>query len=313
MKTKLVTSYYAFHHDPPFWGHHARDGWYKYSLVSICNVGHEIICYTDEGDKGYNQLINVKEKFKLDNLTIKIFKLEDNPWQEAVYNIRINNPEKYNNINYHLYRRSSQIYWLKWLFMEKEIEPDINLYWIDCGLSTWGLFPKSSSEWGSHPNWDKSFEGEYYPDVEYRYFSFTKAFNPEAIERINNFHENKIINLCSVWKANDTEEFFEKTKINPPEVQKTDYYLFPVAGFWGGNSNVILDYIKKFYETVDKVLATENYICTEQEIMYYLYHKEPHLYKKWGFDTFYHEDWASKGAFSDGQIAFSFLFTKNLK
>ena len=118
--------------------------------------------------------------------------------------------------------------------------------------------------------------------------------------------------MCSKQNFNDTSNFFEKTNIEPPLTRIGDYYLFPVAGFWGGDSNVILDYVKKFYDVAQKVLDCKNYLCTEQEIMYYLYHKETHLYKKWGFDTFYHEDWASKGAFSSNEISFSYFFRKEL-
>ena len=37
--------------------------------------------------KGYNQLIELKEKFNLKNLTIKIYNIEDNPYQDKVHKI----------------------------------------------------------------------------------------------------------------------------------------------------------------------------------------------------------------------------------
>lgn len=314
MKTKLVTAYYAFHHGPPFWGHQWRENWYKYSLVSLCNLGCEIICYTDEGDKGFNYISEAKEKYNLTNLTIKIFRLQENPWQDRVYEIRTNNPELYNNPSDPKFRLSPQIYWLKWLLMEKEIEPDINLYWIDCGLSHCGLFPKITNPYADDPRYDNNFEGEEPSAVIHRYQSFTRAFSPQAIERINNYHDGKIINICSSSRWNPVETFFQKTNLPEPTFDNNEAYRYPVAGFWGGNSNVIQDHIKKFYSVVEKVLLLGDYICTEQEIMFYLNGSEKHLFKNWKFDTFYHEDWISRGAFFPERnlICFYHFFTKEL-
>ena len=85
MKTKLVTSYYAFHNGEPFWGQLNRDRWYKYSLAAICGMGCEVVCYTDSGDRGYNQLVEIKEKFNLTNLTIKIYDLKKISDQAQAY------------------------------------------------------------------------------------------------------------------------------------------------------------------------------------------------------------------------------------
>ena len=75
MKNKLVTSYYPFHNGEPYWGQLNRDRWYKYSLATISNMG-EIICYTDPGDKGYNQLFELKY-YPSDNYPKEIHILED--------------------------------------------------------------------------------------------------------------------------------------------------------------------------------------------------------------------------------------------
>jgi hypothetical protein len=73
-------------------------------------MGTEVVCYTDEGDLGFNQLLEVKQKFNLDNLVIKIYKMLDNPYQARVYNVRMKFPEVYNDPNiYHQYFRSPQM------------------------------------------------------------------------------------------------------------------------------------------------------------------------------------------------------------
>lgn len=297
-KTKLVTSYYAQHWDPPFWGQQGRDRWYKYSIANICNMGVETICYTDN-NKYHNhslscleELEKLKEEFQLDNLIIKDFPLQNNPWHQKINNIRTNNPETYNNPDVlHLYRRSSQIYWLKFKLLEMEVENDINLYWIDGGLSHEGLFPKCYSTYGEDEEaWKNRFvdEGKNWLDVEYRYFTYDKAFTPLKIEEINKWNDGKIINLVNKNSTdNDINLFKEKINYTGPSNNNT----YPVAALIGGNSNLISNYVKHAYDLIDKVLDTGDYLSLEQEIMWYINHQYPNMFKNWEFNTFYHKDW----------------------
>ena len=306
MKNKLVTSYYGFHDGPPFWGQLNRDRWYKYSLASICEMEAEIICYTDEGDKGYNQLQEIKERFNLDNLTIKVFKLEDNPYQERVYNIRMNNSETYNNPDLrHFYCRSQQIYWMKYSFLEMEYEPGIKLFWIDSGLAHNGLFPSYASKYSVESGYSKFYSEEGYMDNEYKIYYYDKAFNPEVLNRISEFAEDKIINLYRNTSDDNYSLFNEKLNFN------TEYEsIYPIAGFFGGKSELMLEYIRESKQIIEKVLEVGDYLSTEQEIMGYVNATNRDWFKNWKFDTFYHEDWTN--IFQPDQISFSHFFLKDL-
>ena len=293
MKTKIVTSYYAFHHGEPFWGQLNRDRWYKYSLATICGLGTDIVCYTEPGDKGFNQLQEIKEKFNLNNLTIKIFEMAHNPYQDRVYKIRTANSDVYNNpesIGY--YTRSTQIYWMKFLFLEMEHEPDIQLYWIDSGLAHSGLFPTYSMD---------SFTVPEHP--EYQYYAFRKAFTPQVLAHINNYAEDKIINLYRNTTDDNLIEFNTKLNLNQ-DYQST----YVIAGFFGGDSNLMLQYIGEVKNVIEQILETNN-VCSEQEIMTYVNATHRTWFKNWKFDTFYHEDWTN--IFTPDMISFSHFFLKN--
>lgn len=294
MKTKLVTSYYPFHTGEPFWGQLNRERWYKYSLANISNMG-EIVCYTDPGDKGYDHLVELKETYGLNNLTIKVYDLLQNPYQERVHQIRTQKAEQYNNpqIVGH-YIRSTVIYWMKFIFLEMEHEPNTNMYWIDAGLSHNGLFPPDASKYHGQPL-----------DTEYKMYHFDKAFTPEVLERINNYAEGKIINLCRPMTDDNMGDFNRWLNID------VDYQgLYPAGGFFGGESAMVNQYINKFKEMIE-VILDKNEVCSDQAIMAYINATNRHWFKNWQYDTFCHEGWTN--VFQPGQVAFSHFFLKPLQ
>jgi len=308
MKTKIITSYYAYHFGEPFWGHKNRERWYMYSLISLCNMGETIICYTDENDKGYNQLQIIKEKHKLDNLIIKIFKLSDNPWQEKIYKIRMLEKNFYfrDPLDWR-YELSSQIYWLKFFFMKEEFESDINLYWIDCGLSHGGLFPKITNPYADNENYTKNFPGEIWSDIEFRYHQFTRAFNPEFVKKVNSWHNNRLINLCKNGSVNyNFGDFLRFLKLENT-LSVNSVIKYPVAGFWGGNSNLIPQYVDLCYGIIDKILELDDYLVAEEVIMSYINIIHPEMFKNWEFTNFNHEDYGYFNPNTDKSFSLFFI------
>lgn len=273
MKTKFVTMFYGYHGGPPYWGHWNRDHWYQSSLVSICGLNHEIVCYTDEGDKGENQLRALKERHGLTNLIIKTFNMLENPYQERIYNIRMNNPNVYNNPELgHFYNGSPQIYWSKFDFLLKEYEPDINLYWIDGGLSHPGLFPLNGRKY------------EHYED--YKHYWYPDYFNASTVERINKFSENKIINLYQYNITNQNLREFNEV-IGSDSMYEGVYVK---GGFFGGNSNLMLDYLNELKKVIEVVLSKNNFLCMDEQIMIYVNYHHRDWFKNWRFETWYFDD-----------------------
>ena len=69
---------------------------------------------------------------------------------------------------------------------------------------------------------------------------------------------------------------------------------------------------KLFKDTVERVLASEDFICGDQEIMAYLNAYNRSWFKNWRFETFCHEGWGPE-VFKDGTIPFYDFFYKELQ
>jgi hypothetical protein len=291
MNTKLVTAYYPIHNGPPFWGKEGRHRWYKHSIASICNTEVPVVCYTDQSS--YDELLEIKNKHQLSNLTIKIYEMSSNPFQEKIFKIRTEgNPEVYNNDSHYFYRMPVTIYWMKWTFLQMEYVENTYLYWIDAGLSTDGVLPKRGNDYADEPGFSSRYAnmGNYYNDHEFKFYSFKKIFNPDFITRVNNFTNNKILNLCR-QNQTDNDFYLLENKLNLPKGKIIKDNLFPVGAMFGGNSNKLLDYINKFNNTAEQILNIGDYLCTEQEIMGYIHSEHPEWFADWVFNDFYHEDW----------------------
>ena len=86
--------------------------------------------------------------------------------------------------------------------------------------------------------------------------------------------------------------------------------VYPVAGFFGGPSDLMLQYVNESKEVIERVLLTEDYLCSEQEVMAYINAIHRDWFKNWKFDTFYHEDWDN--IYSSDMVSFSHFFLKDL-
>lgn len=307
-KTKLVTSYYAHHAGSPVWGQVNRDRWYRYSLVGICSSGLEVVCYTDNKDGGYQELLDLKDKFNLTTLTIKNFPIDNSPFFKEIYKIRSDNRELYDNPEeIHHFTRPTVVYWMKFVFLRMEMEKDKYTYWIDAGLGHHGLFPSSASSYGNEPQFKDFYRDSDYMQNEYKLYYFDKAFTKETIDRINKFSEDKVIHLYRNTSDDRPEDF--KNNLGVYDVDFKDEHV--VAGFFGGHYDSLSEYVKKAISLM-KVILSRNFICTEQEIMTYINAIYPDIIKKWKFDSFYHEGWG-EDIFPRHLVSFSDFFLKKLK
>jgi len=315
MSTKLVTTFFAAHDGPPFWGKRSRFEWYAYSIISICNLGAEVVCYTDAGDKGFDYLNEIKAKHNLTNLTIKLFDLTTSPFHDRIYRNRMNNPELYNNGFHPFYTLPIAIYWLKWHFLDLEYDETKYVYWIDAGLSTGSLFPYALCKYKD----EEGFATRYNHDREqgYKHFIFTGAFNPQTLDKINTFVEDKIHCTC---RQDVMDNDYRKLGDNINE----DFYddivrsnKFPVGAMFGGKTPYLRNYITAFTELANKILELpeQNYACTEQELMGYIHIKHPEWFKDWCFNTFYQEEstiWNDLLAHDPNLKSFYRFFTDSL-
>ena len=286
MKTKLVTAYYPHSVGHPIWGKLNRERWYKHSLKSIANTGVPIVCYTS--GSAQIEMQEYKELHNLSNIELINYDITQGPFHERIVASRLANPEKYNNPEHFFYHMPVSIYWNKWEFLRLQYEEDAYVYWIDAGLSTDGLFPHRFNDFyheiDNLSNWNGLDEHKHHGYA-------NNVFNPQLIDRINQFTSDKILNLCRAGQT-DNDFYLMQDKINEP-VQPSIYQdnKFPVASLFGGKGPLLLEYIEKTHAAMDKVLLCGDYVCTEQEIMGYVHTFNKEMFSDWCFNDFYHEDW----------------------
>jgi hypothetical protein len=293
MKTKFVTSFYAHHYGPPIWGARGRSLRYKYSLKTICGMGAEVVCYTDVDNMGFNELTLFKKEHNLENLTIKIYPILQNPYQERVYNIRMDKTFDYNTEIYNhnptklqfSYTRPSVIYFMKFHFLELEFEPNINLYWIDSGLSHSGMFPSylSSYEKDLKPTTIKNT----YRTSEWKSYIYDLAFTPQTVEILNNRSNGKMVLICrenvtDCDYINFSKSYGERLELNG---------LYPSGGVFGGSTNNLLELVKYAQDTINIVLNKKNFLFGDEEILGVIKSKNPDWFNYWKFHTYWHEEY----------------------
>ncbi len=94
-----------------------------------------------------------------------------------------------------------------------EYEPNIQLYWVEAGLSHSGLFPSSANQYSIEPEF-ATFYGSEYMANEYKVYNYNKAFTPEILDKINVYAEDKIINLHRHSTDDDLHEFNKIVEIS---------------------------------------------------------------------------------------------------
>lgn len=252
MKTKIVTAYWMDSQGHPFQGANPdRKIRYQGSLISHCiGSGLPVVCYTHS--KNYNELNEIKIKYNLNNLELKIMELYDMKYHKEINNIRNN------NFNTDLDGRGPEIMWGKFDVMEKELDDFDKVYWVDVGLQHPGIFPWMYSKVYDTPNKDLGIPTNWWAHLDV--FNFSKLIDSEIYTKLNKICENKIMFVCSYGP-----------QIGYPFLQhgildKTFESPYPVGGMFGGDVQILKKYINLFWEFTEKILE-KNILCTEEVIM----------------------------------------------
>jgi len=97
-------------------------------------------------------------------------------------------------------------------------------------------------------------------DCEITQYDFTKLFNTNIFEKLNNVCDGKIATLCCTSPQIGypyVEHSIETIPIQAP---------YPIGGMIGGDTKQFKKYLQTFWETCEKVLD-KNFLCTEEVIM----------------------------------------------
>ena len=277
MKTKIVTAYWMDVNGYPFQGaSSARKDRYLGSLISHCkNLGHEIICYTHQ--KNYQELIDLKDKNNLVNLKIKLLELTDMKLHKEI------NKCRENFFNTDLDGRGPEIMWGKFDILEKEIEDTNQIYWLDVGLQHPGIFPWMYCV----PYHDKSFHDlsdgrlPYWNHIQQTQYNFGLIFNDKLINKLFEITKDKMFVITTNNPQTSYNDWFLKGIVN----HNINTGPFLIAGMFGGNSDVVQNFINNFWYYAKKAIEND-FLVTEESIMKVVYDSmEKNLFLPFDFST----------------------------
>jgi hypothetical protein len=285
-KTKLVTAYWMDAVGYPFQStQNIRKERYLGSLISHCkNFKLPIVCYTH--DINFIEVQNIKDKYQLDNLEIKILELSDMKLHSQIKEIRDKDFAAVNELD----GRGPEIMWGKFEVIEKELDNADKVFWIDCGLQHPGIIP-----WRYCIKYNKIEDHQltfpWWSDTEL--FNFSGLLTEEVFTKLSSITEDKIVLLTS-YGPQVSYPFKEKGII--------DYTIttpFPIGGIIGGNTTTLKKFINYFWDGCNEVL-NKNFLCTEEVIMKLAYDKMEKnelidftfcLYDIKDHDIFHFEQW----------------------
>jgi hypothetical protein len=279
MKTKIVTAFYTDIKNFPFYGHidYSRHERYLHSLRTLNNLNTEIICYCNK-----TQLEILKKyclDFNLNNIVLKVSNLFDLPFANRMKEIK----ETTNN-----YKFYHEVDWNKFFLLEKEYSEEYDyIYWIDVGLSHRGLFLEKYN-----PFSDK-IDGL---SRTYENYSFLGIFNQTMIQKLNLWVGENLINLSNTSMSHNVDDINKLLKSN------IVFKSLSVGGIIGGNVKNLKWFINTFYECGQKIL-NNNSIINHELIMSYIYEINQDKFKKFEFETWYHNDyWKTTPIFDNDSI-----------
>lgn len=293
MKTKIVTAFYTGIGGHPFYGHEpvARHERYLHSLRVLNNLQNEIICYCDE--RQFDLLKNHCDEFQLNNVTLKVSNLIDMTFANKMIEIK----EKTDNFKFY-----HEIDWNKFYLLDKEYDESHDyIYWIDVGISHRGLFLLKYN-----PNADKitGLSRDYFN------YDFTGLFNENFIGKLNNWVEDKLINLSYGGVSHQYKDMVRVLNINKV------FSHMSIGGFIGGNVKNLRWFIDEFYNVGNEILNND-VIVNHEAIFALISQDNPNFFKTFIFNTWYHDDfWKTTPHFDNesikNKVHFVHFFEKEL-
>jgi len=265
--TKLVTFLYFGLGDFPFYGHKVQARWdrYVHSLVQLSEMGLPIVCYT--GSNTAEALQDFMNENDVTNVTIKVKELEDIRHSKKMIEIKEKNPD--------LFKFYLEVGWAKIALMEDEMEEGLEyLYWVDCGLSHIGLYPRRYNS-----NADKITGLSM---NKYRY-TYDGIFNTTTFLKINNWVGDKLIDI------RNTLFFHDHRKLNNILERDHNYDSLSIGGIIGGHVSKLPDFFQRF-ENYAQMCLDKEFLLNHEAMMSTMVYDQPENYNSFKFNTWYHDD-----------------------
>lgn len=282
MSVKYITAYWMDAEGYPYQGSFGnRKDRYLGSLTSHCkNLGREIICYTHQ--RNILELEQLKQTHNLENLTIKIMELSDMKLHKGISECR----ERY--FNRDLDGRGCEIMWGKFDILEKELNGTDQIFWLDVGLQHPGIFPWMYCV----PYHDRSFHdlsdgrAPYWNNIQQTQYNFGLIFNDVLMDKLESITKDKIF----VISTNNPQTSYGQWQLH--NVIDYNVYSGPyiIAGMFGGNTNVVKQFIDRFWYFANKAIEND-FLVTEESIMKVTYDSlEKDMFLPFNFDTHQNTD-----------------------
>jgi len=260
MKTTLLTAIYFGLDGFPFytWPHLARYERYLYSLLQISKMGLPIICYTNKREDIEKLLL----EHNVTNIQIIEKDLSEFDYSKKLLEVKKVNPiEFYHEIDY------AKLEILKTHYKESDY-----IYWIDAGLCYWSLWPNKY-------NLNK-IDGI---SSNIQNYEFSKVFNNEFIPNINNFVNDKLLQI------RNTKLWYNGTDTNKATNRNHVYKWFAIGGIIGGNVKYLPTLFENFDTLID-IAFSKNDIVNHEAVMTIIGLENKNIFESFVFDTWYHED-----------------------
>ena len=290
MKTKIVTFLYFGIDNFPFYGHKVVARWDRYinSLVQISKMGLPIVCYC--GENISKDLRSFLDSEGVTNVEIKVKELEQIRHSKKMINIKEKNPE--------LFKFYLEVGWAKIALMEEEMEDGIDyLYWVDCGLSHLGLYPR---RYNSNRDKITGLSSNKY------LYTYDGIFNEDTFTNINNWVGDKLIDI------RNTTFFHNHRDLNEVLEKDHSYDSLSVGGIIGGHVSKLPDFYQRF-EDYTQICLNKEFLLNHEAMMSTMVYDKPENYVKYKFNTWYHEDTMDKSVtdeFLKDKISFYTFFEK---
>lgn len=252
MKTKIVTAYWMDCQGNPFQGANPdRKIRYKGSLISHCLGSNlPVVCYTHQ--RNFDELNDIKLKYNLNNLELKILELTQVKFHKEINDIRTN------SFDTDLDGRGPEIMWGKFDVIERELDGFDRVYWVDAGLQHPGIFPWMYSKVYDPNLEDFGIPKEWWASLDV--FNFSKLIDGNIYTKLDEICTNKIVFVCS-YGPQIGYPFLQKGILSHPFESP-----YPVGGMIGGDVKVLKKYIDLFWGYAKKMLDKES-LCTEEVLM----------------------------------------------
>lgn len=263
MKTLFITSIYANLWGTEFGGRPSREHHYRLSLLNILNTNPtKVVCFTSS-----EEIELLKSFFYKDNgvskekLELVVFDLTNSKYFDLIHSKK--NLEKIKKSDRCFEIQYNKFFWFD--LIEDRFEYD-RVYWIDAGLSHGALFPREYRK-------DQTFTGHY----------TITLFTPEFLTKLNNNTSEKPLILMK----NNTSIFTWSQTIPQNYYNKFDKSFHVVGGMFGGTPNKYLEIRNKFENLLVKLLAQEDELYMEEQLLSCIYFNNPEFFYTEIFDDWY--------------------------